>query len=449
MRPAQFTIREFILLFRRRKRLLIIPTVVVTLICGIGARLLPGKYESSTTILVQREEILNPLISYEMAVTMASEDRLRTFNEIIYSRATIQKMIDSLGMGANATTEEQRQALVDGVSHNITTERRGSDSFRITYIDTDPVRAQRAASLLSKLFINTILNVEGQRDERAVEFFEKKLEDLRAKFEASQKQVVARLGQRLGSMPTESKTAYGQVEALDKQVRDSDTKIKDYQDELAVLRTSTQNLHTEDGKKKLYDLTRSEVPFAADLKVLMLKYEDFLRRYTPRYPEVEKTEKQLIVLIERMKSGVESEIEREQTQRVDLERRRAQLLSDIRQTTISERVDEDQESDYGIYRKLYDEMKVKLEQARTTRDLGEKGASQFIIIDPAQVPTHPSKPNRMQLTLGGLGLGIFLGFLAVILKEMLDTTIRIPRDIEVYQKPVIAFITDGNEHQLK
>ncbi len=428
---------------------MIIPTVVVTLICGIGARLLPGKYESSTTILVQREEILNPLISYEMAVTMASEDRLRTFNEIIYSRATIQKMIDSLGMGANATTEEQRQALVDGVSHNITTERRGSDSFRITYIDTDPVRAQRAASLLSKLFINTILNVEGQRDERAVEFFEKKLEDLRAKFEASQKQVVARLGQRLGSMPTESKTAYGQVEALDKQVRDSDTKIKDYQDELAVLRTSTQNLHTEDGKKKLYDLTRSEVPFAADLKVLMLKYEDFLRRYTPRYPEVEKTEKQLIVLIERMKSGVESEIEREQTQRVDLERRRAQLLSDIRQTTISERVDEDQESDYGIYRKLYDEMKVKLEQARTTRDLGEKGASQFIIIDPAQVPTHPSKPNRMQLTLGGLGLGIFLGFLAVILKEMLDTTIRIPRDIEVYQKPVIAFITDGNEHQLK
>jgi capsular polysaccharide biosynthesis protein len=32
---------------------------------------------------------------------------------------------------------------------------------------------------------------------------------------------------------------------------------------------------------------------------------------------------------------------------------------------------------------------------------------------------------------------------AVILKELLDTTVRSPRDVEVYQKPVIAFITDG------
>ncbi len=85
--------------------MLLIPIVVITVLCGSGSFLLRSKYESSTTILVQHDESLNPLISYAEAMSMASEDRLRTFSEIIYSRTTIQKLIDSLGIGATAKTE--------------------------------------------------------------------------------------------------------------------------------------------------------------------------------------------------------------------------------------------------------------------------------------------------------------------------------------------------------
>ena len=99
--------------------MVIIPVLTVTVLCVIGAFILPNRYESSTTILVQRDEILNPLISYEIAVAMASDDRLRTFNEIIYSRTNIQRLIDSLGLDTGLKTEEQRQALVDAVClHN-------------------------------------------------------------------------------------------------------------------------------------------------------------------------------------------------------------------------------------------------------------------------------------------------------------------------------------------
>jgi uncharacterized protein involved in exopolysaccharide biosynthesis len=448
VRSAQFTFWDIVQLFRRRRKLLVIPAVIVTLLSVIGAYWLPNRYESSTTILVQRDEILNPLISYEMAVTMASEDRLRTFNEIIYSRTTIRSLMDSLGLSAGLKTEEERQALVSALSHNITTERRGSDSFRITYVDTDPVRAQKAASFLSNLFITTVVTVEGQRNERAVDFFEKKLDDLREKFEVSQKQMVSRLGQRLNTMPTEAKAAYEQYDAVEKQIRDFDTEMLTYKQELNILKTFPDAFRTDEGKQTLYDLSRVDIPFAADLKALLLKYDELLRRYTPQYPEAQKMEKQITALIERMRNAVETEIHRQQPFRTDLEQRRASLLSDIKQTSISERVDEDKESDYGIYRRLYDEMKVKLEQAKTSRDLGSKGASQFNIIDPPLVPTVPSKPNRTQLIIAGLGLGLFLGIIAVILRELLDTTVRSARDIEVYHKPVIAFITDGNQERL-
>jgi uncharacterized protein involved in exopolysaccharide biosynthesis len=448
VRSAQFTFRDVFQLFRRRRKLLFLPAVIVTILSGVGAYLLPNKYESSTTILVQRDEILNPLISYEMAVTMASEDRLRTFNEIIYSRTTIRRLMDSLGLSVDLKTEDQRQGLVNALSHNITTERRGSDSFRITYVDTDPVRAQKAASFLSNLFIMTVVTVEGQRNDRAVEFFERKLDELRDKFEHSQKQMVSLLGQRLSTMPTEAKAAYTQYDGVEKQIRDFDSKMQSYKQELNILKTFPGALRTDEGKQQLYDLSRVDIPFAPDLKTLLTKYDELLRRYTPQYPEVEKMEKQVTLLIERMRNAVETEIRRQQPERTELEQRRASLLNEIKATSISERVDEDKESDYGIYRKLYDEMKVKLEQAKTSRDLGSKGASQFNIIDPPLVATQPSKPNRIQLIIAGFGLGLFIGILTAIIRELLDTTVRSARDIEVYQKPVIAFITDGREERL-
>ena len=76
-----------------------------------GAFMMSNKYESFTTILVQRDEILNPLISYQMAIAMASEDRLRTFAEIINSHTTIKKLRDSLYIVEEADEPLDEQAV--------------------------------------------------------------------------------------------------------------------------------------------------------------------------------------------------------------------------------------------------------------------------------------------------------------------------------------------------
>lgn len=445
MRNPQFTIKDVIAVLRGRRKYLYIPAAIVAALSLLGAFLLPSKYVSSTTILVQRDEILNPLISFEMAVTMASEDRLRTFNEVIYSQTTIQKLIDGLHIGVQGATDEQRQNLVEVTKTNIAIERRGSDSFRISYTDTDPVRAQRAAQLLADIFMQTILRVEGQRNENTVQFFENKLEELRHKFEATQVQVVTRLKQRVDVMPGESRGLYGQLDDIEKRLSDLDSREKLYNQELAILRTFPETLHSEGGKQALFDLQRADIPYASELSPLMTKYDDYLRRYTEKYPEVGKLERQITELLDRMNKALQTELVKQEPLRSDLEKKHAGLVNQLKQSSISEHVNEDQESDYGIYHKLYDDMKIKLEQAKTARDLGGKSAQQFIILDPALIPPKPSKPNRPLIVLGGCLLGIFLGFLTVILKETIDTTVRSPRDIEVYQKPIIAFITDGED----
>jgi uncharacterized protein involved in exopolysaccharide biosynthesis len=423
----------------------ILPIVVITGFSAVGAYLLSDKYVSSTTILVQREQMVNPFISNEVAAAIGSEDRLKTFNEILLSRTNLQKLLDSLDMISKISSEGDRQALVNVIGKNIETERRGTDAFSITYTDTDPVRAQKAVALLSKLFIETVTNFENQRSDQAVQFLEKKLEEIREKYEASQKLIVSQIGRSINSLPSESRGQYTLIENIDRQIADLDIKTKVYQQSFQTLETISQSYKIDELKEALYNISRTDIPFSQDLRSLLLKYDDYLRRFTPQYPDVQKIEQQISELVLRIHAALVGEIKNQQSQRWELEKRRAQLVDDIRESSISLQLNDEKEADYSLYRKLYDEIKVKLEQARTTRELGTKSANQFVIIDPPIVPTKPTKPNRPQLILGGFGLSLFVGFLAVVLRELFDTTIRSPKDIEIYQKPIVAYIFDGDD----
>lgn len=445
MSSGQITIRDVISVYRRRRKLFYAPILLVTLLAITAAIVLPNRYESSTTLLVQSEEILNPLVSVDMAMRMANDNELTTINEIVFSRLTIKKLIDSLGLGLKVRSEDDAQELNDVIQTKIKTERRGSDSFRISYTDGDPQIAQRAAQMLASLLIESILQVQTQRNDLAVQFYEKKLAEIREKFEESQRKVVSALQSRLGNMPVENRMLYGQVETIERKIGDLDIKSKVYSQQAEILRTFPAALRTESGKQKLYEMTRMDVPFANDLANLMSKYDDFIRRYTIQYPEVEKLETQIVELLDRMRKVMESELTKLQPQRIDLERQRANTISELKQSSVNERIGSDKGSDYETYKKLYDEMTIKLEQAQAARDIGMKGSSRFLIIDPAIAPTKPSKPNRPQIVFGGLGLGIFIGLLAMVIREMLDSTIRTPKDVIMYQKPVIALIAEGEE----
>lgn len=447
--PAQVTIDELRTVLRRRWKLLLFTSLIVIIISIIGAYALPRKFVSYTKILVQRDETLNPLVSFSMAVTLASEDRLRTFNEIIFSRRMSQMIVDTLGLDKGVKSDAERDALIRTVERNIEIDRRGSDSFGIIYTDTDPVRAQRAASLIADYFIRTNTEVENRRNELTVQFFQKKLDDYREKFEESQREFVSALKQRVDSLPTEIHTLYGKLEDTNKRANEIEMRVQSYRKALVVLQKYPDSLHTENGIQALFELQREDLPFASDLHSLLVKYDGTRRRYTSKYPEVEKLEGELLDVLERIRLAVESEISKQENQRGELETKASGIVDDLKRSSALQNADVDIESNYGIYRKLYDEMKVKLEQAQTTRDLGSRGANQYMILDPALVPSKPTKPNRVLIIGGGVGLGLLLGILSVIAAELFDTRVRAATDIERYHKPVIAFIPYAEYEEVK
>ncbi len=452
MRPAQFTPHELIAVFHRRWKYPAYSTAVVTAVCIIGAFVLTRKYESTTTILVRPDKTLNPIPSYEMV--MAFEEQLRNFGEIIYSRSVLEQLSDSLGLTMNVKSETEKQLIAAQLANNITTTRLGSDSFKIMYTDTDPARAQRGAEVIENLFIQTKLNVENRQNALAVEFYEKKVAEYKVDFENSVRNMVTRLRQRVQDMPTETRSLYAKLEETDKSLGAIDVKVKTDEDKLVILRqlpsvlqTSPEILRKEDGKQPLFDLTRSELPYAADLKVLVTQYDQVTRAYQGKYPEIEKLESQIYEMLQRMLAATESEIANLQTQQRTMEGRRMQVVEELKKTSVAQTESKDNESTFDINKKVYDDMQLKLEAARLAQEVGSRGANQFIILDPPVLPTSPSKPNRILIIFGGLGVGLLLGVISAFVAELLDTTVRSPRDIEVFHKPIIAFLPDASGKQ--
>ncbi len=448
MYSAQFRVREVIDAVRRRWKFIAVPALLAIIVCVIGASYLPRKYESSTTILVQADQTLGPMSGYEL--TMALEEQLRNFNEIVHSRAVLLSLADSLGLIRSAGIRTERIEIIDEIGNNITTARLGVNVLRIVYTDTDPPRTQHAAQALAELYIQTKLAAQNRQNALAVEFYENKVQEYRTTYEASVQSLVSRLKQNVDELPLESRTLYAQLDDVQINIPRTDARLRTYREALALLealpedlKSNAEALGSETGIQPLLDLERMEIPFASELKTVMARHDELSRRYTSKHPDVEKLNDQISDLLARMRKAINSEIPKISSDQHQLEAGRSRIVEELKNVSVLSKRNEDIESGYDINRKLYDEMQLKLEQARLTQEVGSRGANQFIILDPALLPTRATKPNRSLIVLGGFALGIFLGILSAAVAELLDTTVRTPRDVEIYRKPVIALIPDG------
>ncbi len=126
-----FSFKYLISIVFRRKRFLILPTLLVAAAATASTFMMEKNYKSGTTILVNDEEILNPLVKWEAAVSMTIDDRLKTFTKIIYSRTLLEAAIDRLGLGGANPTPMEKVLLVNALREAITTQQSGSYSFQI------------------------------------------------------------------------------------------------------------------------------------------------------------------------------------------------------------------------------------------------------------------------------------------------------------------------------
>lgn len=67
------------------------------------------------------------------------------------------------------------------------------------------------------------------------------------------------------------------------------------------------------------------------------------------------------------------------------------------------------------------------------------------VIDYASIPTDIAKPNYRKFTLIGIMLGLCISMLVILLREIMDTTIKSESDLEEWNLPTLGVVPDFAE----
>jgi len=185
---------------------------------------------------------------------------------------------------------------------------------------------------------------------------------------------------------------------------------------------------------------------------LSAQYTDAVNQYGPKYPKVLRIEaqlKDLDQLLTREKLNIGNQLEadyrgarqREILLKEALDQQKAEVNANAEkfvQYSILKR-----EADTN--KQLYDGMLQKLKEAGITAGLR---SSNIRIVDPALIPTGPSRPNKTRNILLSIVVGLLGGIGLALLREYLDNTVKTPDDVETLARlpslAVVPALTSAN-----
>jgi succinoglycan biosynthesis transport protein ExoP len=293
---------------------------------------------------------------------------------------------------------------------------------------TDPRVAAAFANALANEYIDSNLQARWDAINNAREWLAQQLDDSRTKLQKSEDDL----------------QSYGRASNLlftaDKESADQD-KLKQLQEELShatAIRIEKQSAYEmaastpADAVPQVIDNARLG-DYEKTLADLRRQLADLMSMYTPEHPKVKQVQAQINELESTFRkerqdvlTRIRSEYQGALTQERLLSsayRSQVQIVSDQTQKSVNYNI---LERDVDTNRKMYDTLLQKAHEADIATAMR---GSNTRIIDPAETPVAPAKPNFVWNTLLGSlsGLMIALGFVAV--RESLDRSFKSPGDV--------------------
>jgi len=138
----------------------------------------------------------------------------------------------------------------------------------------------------------------------------------------------------------------------------------------------------------------------------------------------------------------EMEIQSRKREIKELEDSVEQYKGRLNQTPVAEQQLADINRDYDQSRANYESLLAKSNQSELATNLEKRQqGEQFRIIDPPNLPMKPYWPNRLQLSLFGLGAGFVLGIAGAAVVESVDDCVHQEKDLgEVARLPVLGIV---------
>jgi len=481
-------------ILRRRKWVILFSFLLILFGTTVYCVLTPDIYRSTAKLL-----IIPPTVSKGMVRSTAdvnTRDRLAIIQQDVLSRTRLLGVINEIGPGKLSGTGMSAEATVNFMRERITVDINRNDdrsinTFDLSFENESPVVAREVASRLASFFIQENIKSREEITQETAKFLSAQLADTRQQLEAQEERIKNYKLRHGGELPQQEQANLSQLQRLQDQIKNNNDSIARLQDRKVFLESQISNMESN------LQAAESQDPWDtagsggaagpgklfAELASARRKLEDLSQRYTPLHPavvqarwEVEQLEAKIAALRRAARNSPDNsaagtnasdldsgsgrtgwergEIRRlrQQVAGIDLDivalkREKSAALKNIDevQRRVERLPQREQElvsltRDYDNLKKSYDELLEKKLQANISENLEEKQKGErFQILEPANLPGTPVKPNRLKILWLALAGSLAIGVGGALGLEILDPTLRGSDDFKsFFDLPVLA-----------
>lgn len=438
----------------RRPFMVLVPWVAVLLLSIIVFFVLPKRYKSSTLILVESEKVPESFVP-----KMATEDTSRRLDNLwpeILSRTRLERVLEDTHPYPDIDSKTRAVEKMMGATRVFL---RGSDSFAIEFVHTNPQKAQEVTDRIARLFIEETMKSREQQVEGAVDFLVTQVNDSRQALEKKDEKLRQYKEAHMGRLPEQLQTNLATMGMLQGELRS-------VEEGLFFAREKRDALARGNGRSS--GGTTGGVPTAPDeLEELRRQLASLSARYTDDHPDMQSLRSRIARLEERraaLRAALQDadatateplalaareqyetatlEVKRLEDRRADLERRLSAIRSRVEETPRTEQELANLKRDYDNLNENYVALLNKQLEAQMAGRLERRWKGEhFRMLDPANLPERPYFPNPLII----IGLGVIVGLLSglgiSLVAEFLDPSIKDASDLEtMLTHPVLARI---------
>ncbi len=441
---------------------------------------MPSTFQSDALILVEQQKVPEHYVVPNVTVNL--QDRLQSMTEQILSRTRLQAAISRFHLYGTRRRWDFTQAgdPVERMRKDIKIELVEAPgqpgqltAFKIRYSASTPQLAQQVNSELTSLFIDENLKAQEQLSESTTAFLDSQLADARVKLEEQEAKVQAFKASHLGDLPSQLETNVQILAGLQNQLQSTQRDLDAANQQKLYLESMQQEYQAIQANLGNGNSTAT-IPgtLNKDLLDLRRQLQEARLRYTEDYPDVV-TLKGKISKLEKLKKDMDSETAAAKPAQaandvdlgstVQVEQGSPSPMMQIQSQLKANRLEvqdyqqhvkkiESQIAAYqarlnltpateqelaGISRGYeeskanYDSLLQKQNQSQLATNLEERQqGEQFRILDPPGLPTSPSAPNHLLISLAGLALGFAIGASLTAFLEITNVRVRQKKDLE-------------------
>ena len=469
MENRELTLDDYLAMFRRRMKVILIPALLAPLAGFLVSYLFSAKYTSQAEVLVE-----SPKISDAVVPQVYNEDLTQQMNEIVgrvMSTTTLRPRVEALGLSRAGRTVDD---LVGNIQQNMTIQQApdisqetpgkkrqsGSASFYVSYTGSNAEEAKRICSELTSMLIEQDLKSRQEHTKGTTDFLTQQVADAKERLDDLDKKVAAFKNQHIGQLPGDEDNNLKILMGLNSQL-DANTQ--------SLNRATQDKAYTESllaqqiAAWKASQSASNPQTLQQQLSQLQTQLIDLQARYTSDHPDVIKTQadiaqlkKKLAELNDASANATDTTTAKEsgsdppeirqlrlqvhqygdlitQTTR-DQKKLQEEIAVYQSRVAASPSIEEEYKElarDYDNAQKVYqDDLAKQSTSNMATQAANQAEGAQMTLLNPANLPDSPSFPNRLFFAGGGLGAGLALGLGLALWLELRDKSIRTQADAE-------------------